>query len=52
MALTVDETVIIDIDGAGHGWFVDDTPYRDSDSCLLQIPVAAKRNMRKNPKPR
>lgn len=31
MALTVDETVIIHIDGAGHDWFVDNTPYQDSE---------------------
>ncbi|MEE4312992.1 MAG: hypothetical protein V2J11_00765, partial [Desulfofustis sp.] len=29
LALTVDDTVIIDVDGAGHGWFIDDTPYTD-----------------------
>jgi hypothetical protein len=31
LALTVDDTVIIDVDGAGHGWFIDDTPYDDSE---------------------
>ncbi len=31
LALTVDDTVIIDVDAAGHGWFVDDTPYQDSE---------------------
>ncbi len=31
LALAVDDTVIIDVDGAGHGWFVDDTPYQDTE---------------------
>jgi hypothetical protein len=31
LALTVDDTVIVDVDGAGHGWFVDDTPYDDTE---------------------
>lgn len=31
LALTVDDTVIIDVDGAGHGWFIDDTPYQDTE---------------------
>jgi hypothetical protein len=31
LALAVDDTVIIDVDAAGHGWFVDDTPYQDSE---------------------
>jgi hypothetical protein len=31
LALAVDDTVIIDVDAAGHGWFIDDTPYRDSE---------------------
>ncbi len=31
LALTVDDTVIIDADAAGHGWFVDDSPYQDSE---------------------
>jgi len=31
LALTVDDTVIIDADAAGHGWFVDDTPYQDAE---------------------
>ena len=29
LALTVDDTVIIDVDAAGHGWFVDATPQND-----------------------
>jgi hypothetical protein len=31
LALAVDDTVIIDVDAAGHGWFVDDTPYQDTE---------------------
>ena len=31
LVLTVDDTVIVDVDAAGHGWFVDDTPYQDSE---------------------
>ena len=31
MALTVGDTVIIDVDAAGHGWFIDDTPYQDTE---------------------
>jgi len=31
LALTVDDTVIIDVDAAGHGWFVDNTPYQDTE---------------------
>jgi hypothetical protein len=31
LALTVDDTVIIDIDAAGRGWFIDDTPYQDTE---------------------
>ena len=31
LALTVGDTVIIDVDAASHGWFVDDTPYQDSE---------------------
>ena len=31
LALTVDDTVIIDVDAAGHGWFIDDTPYQDTE---------------------
>ena len=31
LALAVDDTVIIDVDAAGHGWFVDDTPYQDAE---------------------
>jgi hypothetical protein len=31
LALAVDDTVIIDVDAAGHGWFIDDTPYQDSE---------------------
>jgi Ca2+-binding RTX toxin-like protein len=31
LALMVDDTVIIDVDAAGHGWFVDETPYQDSE---------------------
>lgn len=31
LALFVDDTVIIDADAAGHGWFIDDTPYQDSE---------------------
>jgi hypothetical protein len=31
LALTVGDTVIIDVDAAGHGWFVDDTPYQDAE---------------------
>jgi len=31
LALTVNDTVVIDIDAAGHGWFIDDTPYQDSE---------------------
>jgi hypothetical protein len=31
LALTVDDTIIIDVDAAGHGWFVDDTPDHDSE---------------------
>ncbi|MCF8038750.1 MAG: hypothetical protein K9K79_05480, partial [Desulfohalobiaceae bacterium] len=31
LALAVDDTVIIDVDAAGHGWFVDDTPYDDAE---------------------
>jgi Ca2+-binding RTX toxin-like protein len=30
LALAVDDTVIIDVDAAGHGWFADDTPYQDT----------------------
>jgi hypothetical protein len=31
LGLTVGDTVIIDTDAAGHGWFIDDTPYQDSE---------------------
>lgn len=31
LALAVDDTVIIDVDAAGHGWFVDATPDEDSE---------------------
>ncbi len=31
LALTVDDTVIIDVNAAGHGWFVDDAPYQDAE---------------------
>jgi hypothetical protein len=31
LALTVDDTVIIDVDAAEHGWFIDDTPYQDTE---------------------
>ncbi len=31
LALAVDDTVIIDINAAGHEWFVDDSPYQDSE---------------------
>jgi hypothetical protein len=31
LALTVDDAVIVDVDAAGHGWFVDDTPYQDTE---------------------
>jgi hypothetical protein len=31
LALTVDDTIIIDIVAAGQGWFVDSTPYQDSE---------------------
>jgi Ca2+-binding RTX toxin-like protein len=31
LALTVGNTVLIDIDAAGHGWFIDPTPYQNSE---------------------
>jgi hypothetical protein len=34
LALAVDDTVIIDVDAAGHGWFVDATPDEDSEFTL------------------
>ena len=31
LALAVDDTVIIDVDAAGHGWYIDETPYGDTE---------------------
>jgi hypothetical protein len=31
LALTVDDTIIIDVNAAGYGWYVDETPYQDTE---------------------
>ena len=31
LGLSVDTTVMIDVNAAGYGWFVDDTPYQDAE---------------------
>jgi hypothetical protein len=36
LGLASADTIWIDIDGAGHGWFIDDTPYDDLEFPALQ----------------